>query len=201
MSWIQTLSAAEATGALKTLYARVTGPDGHIDNILRVHSLRPHTLRGHMALYKNVLHHADNTVPKWMLETLGVYVSQLNGCGYCVAHHAAGLQRLLGDDNRFWAIQTALEAESWRLVFNEREQALLNYTKKLTLYPAQMQEDDVEALRGVGFTDGEILEVNQVVSYFSYANRTVLGLGVTIEGDVLGLSPGNAADPSDWQHG
>jgi hypothetical protein len=48
--------------------------------------------------------------------------------------------------------------------------------------------------------DGEILEVNQVTAYFAYANRTVLGLGVTTEGDVLGLSPNDSDDPLNWTH-
>ena len=52
------------------------------------------------------------------------------------------------------------------------------------------------ALRENGLNDGEILEINQVVSYFAYVNRTVLGLGVTTAGDQLGLSPGEA----DWRH-
>jgi uncharacterized protein YciW len=55
-------------------------------------------------------------------------------------------------------------------------------------------------MRAAGFDDGEILEINQVVAYFAYANRTVLGLGITTEGDVLGLSPGNAESPEDWSH-
>lgn len=52
----------------------------------------------------------------------------------------------------------------------------------------------------VGFTHGEILEINQVVAYFNYANRTVLGLGVDVEGDILGLSPGNSSDEINWNH-
>lgn len=58
----------------------------------------------------------------------------------------------------------------------------------------------VDALRSQGLDDGEILEINQVAAYFAYANRTVLGLGVTTEGDVLGLSPGDGKGPDDWQH-
>ena len=54
--------------------------------------------------------------------------------------------------------------------------------------------------RDAGVSDGEILEINQVVAYFAYANRTVLGLGCSTKGDVLGLSPGNGDDPQDWGH-
>ena len=98
MSWIKTISSEEAEGKLKKLYEKVKGPDGLIDNVLSIHSLRPHSLVGHMALYKNVLHNSNNTIPKWFLEVLGVYVSHLNECSYCVNHHFAGLKRLLEDD-------------------------------------------------------------------------------------------------------
>lgn len=58
----------------------------------------------------------------------------------------------------------------------------------------------LEAMRAAGFDDGEMLEINQLVAYFAYANRTVLGLGVTTDGDILGLSPGNSENPDDWSH-
>ncbi|MCG8510915.1 MAG: alkylhydroperoxidase, partial [Rhodospirillales bacterium] len=74
------------------------------------HSLRPHSMEGHMHLYKYVLHHTGNKVPKWMLESLGVYVSLLNACAYCVEHHFQGLRRLLNDDSRADAIRSAFEA-------------------------------------------------------------------------------------------
>src|SRR5260370_22384855 len=101
MSWIGIVRKEQAAGHLGSkLYERVAGPDGHVDNVLQIHSLRPHTLEGHMALYKSVLHHSGNKVPKWLLETIGVYVSLLNGCSYCVEHHFAGLSRLLKNDDR-----------------------------------------------------------------------------------------------------
>jgi uncharacterized protein YciW len=60
--------------------------------------------------------------------------------------------------------------------------------------------DSLFPLRKAGLSDGEILEINQVTAYFAYANRTVLGLGISTEGDILGLSPGNSDDPDDWSH-
>src|SRR5712692_6573215 len=109
MSWIDTVSKEHAAGRLRELYERLAGPGGTVDNILKIHSLRPHTLEGHMALYKSVLHHGGNKLPKWLLETIGVYVSLLNGCTYCVEHHFAGLGRLLRDEDRLRDIRHALE--------------------------------------------------------------------------------------------
>ena len=200
ISWIRTVPYEEATGKLRLLYDRIKGPNNYVDNIMLIHSLRPHSMEGHMALYKNVLHHSGNTLPKWLLESIGVYVSLLNGCTYCVEHHYAGLERLLKDDERSQAIRVALEAKMPEQVFQGRELAIMRYAHVLTVTPAGTDESLLEVMRQAGLNDGEILEVNQVVSYFAYANRTVLGLGVTTDGDILGLSPGDSEDAENWRH-
>ena len=201
MPWIKTIAFEAATGKLKDLYARVTGPGNNVDNIMMMHSLRPHTMEGHMAIYKYVLHHRDNTISKWFLEVLGVWVSALNSCDYCVEHHFAGMKRLLRDDARADAIRAAIEAgQVAQTPLDGAQQAAMIYARKLTGSPAEMIEGDVTALRDAGWDDGEILEINQVVAYFAYANRTVLGLGCSTKGDIIGLSPGNSDDPDDWGH-
>lgn len=199
MTWIATVPYAEAKGRLKQLYDRIKGPDDNVDNIMMAHSLRPHTMDGHMTLYKYVLHHSANEVPKSFLETLGVLVSHQNGCRYCVEHHFTGLRRLLADDTRAFAVRAALEAGD-ETPFDAKERAAIQYARALTGAPAEMSEAPLKAMREAGWTDGQILEINQVVAYFAYANRTVQGLGITTDGDILGLSPNNSDNPDDWQH-
>ncbi|WP_300032092.1 carboxymuconolactone decarboxylase family protein [uncultured Roseobacter sp.] len=201
MTWITTVPFEAATGRLKQLYTRIAGPGNNVDNIMMAHSLRPHTMEGHMALYKYVLHHSGNTVPKWFLEALGVWVSHVNRCEYCEKHHFAGMKRLLADDARADALQTAIRLgveEAMPLTAGEK--AAMRYARKLTETPGGLRQADVRALAASGWDDGQILEINQVVSYFAYANRTVLGLGCSTEGDIIGLSPGNSDDPEDWAH-
>ncbi len=201
MPWIETVPYDEADGRLKKLYDRVKGPDNNVDNIMMMHSLRPHTMEGHMAIYKYVLHHSANKVPKWFLETIGVWVSLLNRCAYCVDHHFQGLVRLLDDEGRSSAIRAALDAgDPDAAPLEDREIIALRYAKTLTLTPSAVTEAMVDELRAAGYDDGEILEINQVTAYFGYANRTVLGLGCSTEGDIIGLSPNNSDDPDDWSH-
>ncbi len=200
MSWIKKIAYHEATGELKKMYDRIKGPNNSIDNVLSIHSLRPHTLVGHMGLYKNVLHNINNTLPKWYLETLGVYVSHLNHCNYCVDHHAAGLKRLLKDDVKFEEIKSCLLQDEVQLHFKYQYLAGLKYAKQLTLAHHTIVESDIHKLREQNLTDGEILEINQVVSYFNYVNRTVIGLGVTTEGDIIGLSPNEDGNAENWNH-
>lgn len=203
MTFIRTIAPEAAEGRLKTLYDRVKGPDGRVDNILAAHSLRPASLEAHMAVYKNVLHHSANTVPKWLLEAIGVYVSLINACGYCVDHHFVGLERLLGDAEAARQARASMEAALTSApaptpLLDAAACAALAYAGKLTRTPGDIAEADITALRAAGWDDGQILEINQVAAYFAYANRTVLGLGVTTSGDVLGLSP--SGGESDWGH-
>ena len=199
--WIETVAYEDANGKLKALYDRVKGPDNNVDNIMMMHSLRPHTMEGHMALYKYVLHHRDNTIDKWFLETIGVWVSTLNKCEYCVKHHFAGLKRLLADDKKAAQLKAAIDSDNIAAApLDKRQKTAMEYTRRLTHNLTSVLEDIIKKMRAAGYSDGEILEINQVAAYFNYANRTVLGLGCSTEGDILGLSPNNNNDPDDWGH-
>lgn len=200
MSWIKTINYDQAESRLKKIYDKIKGPDNNVDNVLLIHSLRPHTLVGHMALYKNVLHNSNNTLPKWYLEALGVYVSFLNQCSYCYDHHFAGFTRLIKDPEKAEAFRKSVVADKLASFFDNKELEGCIYAKQLTLQPNRITESNIENLRGVGFTDGEILEINQVTSYFNYVNRSVIGLGVNTSGDIIGLSPNDSNDPDNWNH-
>ena len=176
MAFIKVVSPQQAQGRLAKIFKQIQAPDGQVDNVLQIHSLRPHTLQGHMAIYKAVLHHTGNQVPEWYLEAIGVLVSRLNGCVYCASHHAEGLKRLLKAEGRESdAYLQALQQQSPAEPFTPAEQLGLTYAGKLTRTPGQIEAADIEALREAGFDDGEILELNQVAAYFAYANRTVSG--------------------------
>lgn len=202
MAFIKVIHPGEATGKLERIYGLVSGPGGQVDHVLQIHSLRPHTLEGHMCLYKSVLHDTRNRLPHWYTESVGVLVSRLNDCEYCDRHHSAGLKRLLRrEDMDYDAYDEALSSPNPKAPFTAKEQAGLEYARKLTHTPGAIEQADIDFLRAQGFDDGEILELNQVTSYFAYANRSVTGLGVAVEGEKLGLSPGDADEPEAWHHG
>ena len=61
------------------------------------------------------------------------------------------------------------------------DRAMLDYAVKLTLEPWNMVEQDMQALRAVGFSDAVILDINQVTGYYAFVNRLADGLGVELE--------------------
>lgn len=185
-AWIKMISDDEADDDLLDALALARTPHGTVDNVMRVHSLRPNTMRGHVILYRAALHDDANTLPLWLQETISSYVSILNDCGYSLANHWANAKHLIDDASRADEIEAALYARRPQDAFEGRELALLRYAEKLTLYPGNMQQSDVGALRESGLDDGEILEANQIIGYFNYVNRCLNGLGVTTENDIVG---------------
>jgi len=185
-AWIKMIGDEEADEALRAVLDLARTPHGTVDNVMRVHSLRPNTLRGHVILYRAALHDVANTLPMWLQETIASYVSMLNDCPYSLANHWANARHLIGDDARADAIEAALKADSPERAFAGAELELLRYARKLTRTPGRMERADVARLQEAGVDDGEILEANQIIGYFNYVNRLLNGLGVTTEGDVIG---------------
>ena len=185
-SWIKMLSDELADDELVQALSEARTPHGTVDNVLRVHSLRPSTMKGHMALYKSCLHDKNNTLPEWLQETISSYVSILNSCEYSLLNHWKNAEFLIGDDKRSDQIYIALKNRKPQDCFTGVELALMQYAEKLTLGPSEMKKDDVDNLRTAGLDDGQILEANQIICYFNYVNRSINGLGVTNEGDIIG---------------
>lgn len=64
---------------------------------------------------------------------------------------------------------------------SEKDKVMLRYSEKLTVEPWNMVEKDIQDLREVGFSDVDILDINQIAAYYAYVNRTADGLGVKLE--------------------
>jgi uncharacterized peroxidase-related enzyme len=109
---------------------------------------------------------------------VAVTVSRVNGCEYCLRHHATGLSRLLPKDRKAVA-ETLANGEVTGLT--ERELTMVEYATKLAAKPQQMTKADVAALQAAGFDDRAVLDLAQCVGYFCYVNRIVTGLGVALD--------------------
>ena len=185
-AWISIINDDEAEPDLLKALESARTPHGTVDNVMRVHSHRPNTMLGHVALYRAVLHDDANTLPTWLQEVIGSYVSALNKCDYSYANHWKNAAHLIGDKKRADTIELALKNRCPEDAFAGQELALLQYAETLTLTPGKMKVTDVRALQDAGLDDGQILEANQIIGYFNYVNRCLNGLGVTTQGDVIG---------------
>ena len=75
-----------------------------------------------------------------------------------------------------------LAQHGWRdSALTDAEKSMCQYAETLTRTPGKVTIADVEKLRTAGWSDREIHDAAQVISYFNYINRIADGLGVDLE--------------------
>jgi uncharacterized peroxidase-related enzyme len=94
-----------------------------------------------------------------------------------VTHHGKGL--FLLTKNR--TLVAAVKTDYRKADIGEKDIAMLDYARKVTLEPNACRRSDVVALRKLGFRDADILDIVQVAAYYNYVNRIANGLGVELE--------------------
>ncbi len=74
-----------------------------------------------------------------------------------------------------------IKADWRKMRLTQAEFAMLEWAEKLTLAPAMCNQADIQALREVGWTDRDILDIAQICAYFNFRVRIVDGLGLDLD--------------------
>jgi uncharacterized peroxidase-related enzyme len=70
----------------------------------------------------------------------------------------------------------------WRKAdLDEKTRAMLSLSEKITDDASQIKAKDLEALREIGFSDKEILDVVLIASFFNFMDRLADTLGVELD--------------------
>ncbi|KAK7754530.1 hypothetical protein SLS62_003550 [Diatrype stigma] len=154
----------------------------HGDNWTKALALNPDTLRRFITHYEDLFSNSTTRLEPVDREILAVVVSATNGCGFCRSHHTLGLAAALGGDESA-TLNAKKIALDWHTApsLGDREKALASFAERLAIRPRDILKKDVEELRAQGLTDEEILEVVEVVGWFSHSNRLVIALGIEID--------------------
>ena len=81
MAWIKTIDEGNARGRLAKLYQRLREPWGGVDNIFKIHSLNPASIRGHLEMYRGLMR-GRSPLSTIQREMIAVVVSSTNRCHY-----------------------------------------------------------------------------------------------------------------------
>lgn len=172
--WISTVEPAEATGDLADAYQRQLRSRGEVSEFTRLGSLYPDLVASRLELYR-VVDSCPSGIPEWAKHALALTTSVLNRTPHC----AAGLGDKLREAGGSVELVEKIYAEPLRASTGDAAvDALLAYVRKLVLKPGEMEEADLERLREQGWSDLDILDANNIASYYSYINRVANGLGL-----------------------
>jgi alkylhydroperoxidase family enzyme len=81
MAHIPYVPVEEAEGLLAEVYQTCAGRDGAVDNILRIHSLNPRSMKDHLQLYSHLMR-GPSPLSRIQREMLAITVSAENDCFY-----------------------------------------------------------------------------------------------------------------------
>jgi uncharacterized peroxidase-related enzyme len=176
MAYIEMIAEDKAEGELQSLYDTYRAPWGGVDNILKIHSLLPHTLKPHVDLYRSVMF-GKGPLTRRQREMIATVVSKTNRCVYCIRHHSDALYRLTKDK----AFTNSIRDDFRRAEISAEEKVMLAFAEELTQHPAHDFSPMVQQLRENRFSDEAILHITLVVGYFNFVNRMAIGLGVELE--------------------
>jgi uncharacterized peroxidase-related enzyme len=174
VSWIRTIPWDEATGELKEAYDWQAASLGAPAEFTTLGSLYPGIVAERLRLYRAV-EHCPSALSPVERQVIAFVTSLLNGTAHC----ASGSRLKLGDLGATPALIDALDANPGNVRTGDaRLDAICAHTAKLVLTPAEMSEADLDPLRTHGLDDLDIVDLNNIASYYCYINRVVMGLGL-----------------------
>jgi RNA polymerase sigma-70 factor (ECF subfamily) len=146
---------------------------GFVPNIFRAQTLRPDVVEAESRVVGSVLLQ-DDVLPRTRKEYILLAVSAANLNTYCVAVHVEMLRNLgIPED---LSDQIAIDHQGSDLPAEDK--ALLDFAVKLVKRPGALSREDIEHLRGHGFTDARILEAVVMTGLSQFLNTVQMGLGV-----------------------
>jgi uncharacterized peroxidase-related enzyme len=135
-----------------------------------------------LGVYVNALGAMSNSrLSAGLREQISVAIAGASGCDYCASAHTAfgGMQKI--DTNE---LARNLEARS----ANPRVQAGLAFARTIVEKRGRVSDAELEAVRGAGYSDGEIIDIVALVAMNLLTNYVNLVAGTAIDFPVVTTS-------------
>jgi uncharacterized peroxidase-related enzyme len=139
---------------------------GLVPNVLTAYAFDEKKLRAFTDLYNDLML-GESGLSKLEREMIAVAVSSVNHCYYCLTAHGAAVRQLSGDPTLGEMMVMNYRAAN----LDRRQKAMLDFAVKLTERPAEIEEEDRQALRKAGFGDRDIWDIASTAAFFNMSNR------------------------------
>lgn len=121
----------------------------------------------------NTIMYAPRGLPRADRELAAAAESRMNGCVFCASVHGRLHVRLSKDSETM----ARLLEHGPSAAMSPRNRVIVNYAIRLGVGRPAADDSDILALRAVGLTDPEIIDLTHAIAIFAWANRLMLSLG------------------------
>ncbi|MBY0236169.1 MAG: carboxymuconolactone decarboxylase family protein [Burkholderiaceae bacterium] len=171
MSRVQLIDPAQTTGERKLVLDQIQGAFGATPAMFRAVANSTAALKSMWGSFAAL---GAGVIPAKLGEQIAVAVADSNDCEYCLAAHTA-LGRKAGATAAEMA--AAQQGES----ADPQTAAALRFALKLVNERAQLNDVDVQALRDVGFDDGQVVEILAHVALNLFTNYVNVAFAVPVD--------------------
>ena len=157
---------AEMPADLRERIVAVQEKAGFVPNVFLVLAHRPDEFRAFFA-YHDALMEKEGGISKAEREMIVVATSGANQCQYCVVAHGAILR--IRAKNPLVADQVAINYRKADITIRQR--AMLEFALKVSRESEGVNDADLDALKGHGFSDEDIWDIAAISALFALSNR------------------------------
>jgi uncharacterized peroxidase-related enzyme len=169
MAFIKTIAEDQAENLLQQLYQAEQKTNGYLPNYTRAFSLNPEAYDA----WKKLIGAVRSKMRLRRYELVTFATAMATRCTYWMLAHGALLRK-----NFFSADELAAIVKDFRHAgLTGEEVALMAFAQKVTTHAGQVDERDMEELRGFGLSDEDILNVVLTCTARNFFSKTLDALG------------------------
>ncbi len=179
--FIASVPAPAAEGALAEFYEQQRAAWGYLPNYAGAFSSRPEVGLAWAQLNASIRGGMDRR--RYEITTIAAARALRNS--YCTAAHSMFLRDVCHDEATMIAISRDPSGET----LAEEDRAVYQFAAKVALDAAAVEQADVDRLRGLGLSDGDVADVVFAVAARAFFTRVLDGLGAQLDAETAGSFP------------
>lgn len=172
MSILEVPSEAEASGLTADIYQAELASLGHVPAHTKAVSLNPEAYLAWEALTRSI----SSSLGLRRYELVTLAAAQAIGSSHCRLAHGRKTLRVLAEDQLLAVARDFHDAG-----LSPAEVGMMDFAVKLSTDAAAMTDADSMALRDLGFTDREILDITLAAAARNFFSRSLLALAVDVD--------------------
>jgi uncharacterized peroxidase-related enzyme len=182
MAFIRTIPVAEATGDVQAMYEKAQEPSGLVPNFVKVFSHRPELWSCYTQLIRTIRGNIELRRYELVMTATALAVES----SYCALAHGQTLRdKVLGVE------QTEAFARDFRgSALTPAEKAMVAFVQKIALRAATVTQEDVDGLRGHGFSEVEVFDIVAATAARCFFTKLLDGVGAEPDHVYADMEPG-----------
>lgn len=168
---IKAIEPTEVDTETQSLFARLAQKLGRTPNLVRTMAVSPAVLEAYLGFGRSM---SRSSLTPRLREQIGLAVSELNRCHYCLAAHTAFGRTAGLDDEEIGGSRRGVSQD-------RKANAILQFAQRIVNERGLVSDDDAQTVRDAGLNEAEIVDTVAAVALNIFTNYFIQVAGTEID--------------------